>query len=308
MMQNTYITQMAVIFILIALGYIANKRRMLDAELCRRLSDLVIRIACPCLILSSVMGDVVPRRELVPQLLFVGFLTHALLAGLGVALPRLCCRRQSADRGIYGFMIAFGNIGFIGYPIVASLFGQHAIFYASVLMLPYTVFAFTVGFWFISGDKRCIHLNRSVLLSPMMVASMLAILIVCVGVTNFPPVISRSVRLVGDITVPCALLVIGSSLADVPFAQLWRKPSLFAVSVLRLIAVPLGIYVLTMYIGLDATTNSINAVLTAMPVSTYGTMFCYKFHRDEALMTEGTCLSTLLSIVSVPIVVSLINQ
>lgn len=307
-MQSTYAAQMAVIFILIALGYIANKRRLLDANFCQRLSDLVIRVACPCLILSSVMVGVAPRMELVPQLLFVGFLTHALLAGLGVALPRLFCRDASSDKGIYGFMIAFGNIGFIGYPVVASLFGTHAIFYASVLMLPYTVFAFTVGFWFISGDRRCIQLSRSVLLSPMMVASLWAILIVCAGTRNFPAVVRSSVKVVGDITVPCALLVIGSSLADVPFAQLWRKPSLFAVSVLRLVIVPLGIYALTNCIGLDATTNSVNTVLTAMPVSTYGTMFCYKFHRNEALMTEGTCLSTLLSAISVPLLVNLINH
>lgn len=305
-MEKTFTSQMLVIFILIAVGYFCKKRHIVDTDFCRRLSDFVIRIACPCLILSSVVGSYVPRRELVLPLLLVGFATHAVLSAVGVALPRLACR-QSPDKGIYGFMLAFGNIGFIGYPVVSSLFGTEAVFYASILMLPYTVFAFTVGFWFVSGDKRCVHLNRSILLSPMMSASLIAILMVCLNVTNVPAVVSRSLVLVGGITVPCALLIIGASLADVPLMSLCSKPSLFVVSVVRLLVVPLCVYVLTAEAGLDTTVNNINTVLTAMPVSTYGTMFCYKFHRDDALMTEGTCLSTLLSIISVPVLVHFIS-
>ena len=119
------IIQIAIVFILIAIGYAANKLKVLDEEFNRKLSKLVILIACPCLVLYSVMGESVPQRGLILPLLLIGLLSHALLLTAGVLLPRLFCRCPTR-RGIYSFMIAFSNIGFIGYPIVAAIFGIHA--------------------------------------------------------------------------------------------------------------------------------------------------------------------------------------
>lgn len=299
------ITQVAIVFTLIAFGYVANKLRILDEGFNRKLSRLVILIACPCLVLSSVMGESVPQRGLILPLLLIGLLSHALLLTAGVLLSRLFCR-CTTRRGIYSFMIAFSNIGFIGYPVVAAIFGIHALFYASILMLPYTLFAFTAGIYFVSGGKEGVRFDYRVLLSPMMAASLLAIVMVCTDMTDVPVLIFRPLQLVGDITVPVALLVIGSSLAEVPFRGIWTHKSLYAVSFLRLLLLPLLIYSLAAALHFDKSVNQINTVLMAMPVSTYGTMFCYKAGKDDTLMTLGTCLSTVLSIASIPLLVRLI--
>lgn len=119
------ITQIAIVFILIAIGYAANKLKVLDEGFNRKLSRLVILIACPCLVLYSIMGESVPQRGLILPLLLIGLLSHALLLTAGVLLPRLFCRCPTR-RGIYSFMIASSNIGFIGYPVVAAIFGIHA--------------------------------------------------------------------------------------------------------------------------------------------------------------------------------------
>ncbi|MGN0214854.1 MAG: AEC family transporter [Muribaculaceae bacterium] len=299
------ITQIVIVFILIGIGYAANRLKILDANFNRKLSRLVILTACPCLVLSSVMGESVPQCGLILPLLLIGLLSHALLAVAGILLPRLFCRLPT-QRGIYGFMIAFSNIGFVGYPVVAAIFGTHAVFYASILMLPYTLFAFTVGMSFVSGEKGLAHFDYHVLMSPIMSASMLAIVMVCTGMTDAPVLVSRPLQLVGGITVPVALLVIGSSLAEVPFSRMWTKKSLYAVSFLRLLLLPLLLYLLADALHFNQSVNRINTVLMAMPVSTYGTMFCYKAGRDDSLMTLGTCLSTLLSIVSIPLLTRLI--
>lgn len=296
--------QMAVLFILIAVEYVARRAGLMDDVFNARLSSWVIAVACPCLVLSSVMGDTLPDIRMVPPLLAVGFGSHILLTFMGYQLPRRFCRVK-ARRGVYGFMITFGNIGFIGYPVVSALFGRHAVFYASILMLPYTVFAFTYGISMVSGQRQ--QFNFRVLCSPMMVASLLAILIVLAGWHHFPIILSRPLHLVGDVTVPLALAIIGSSLAKVPLRGLWDKPSLYALSLQRLIIAPVGIFVLAAFCGLDMRVNEINAVLTAMPVSTYGTMFCYRCGKDDTLMTQGTCLTTLLSMATVPLLVMMLR-
>lgn len=124
----------------------------MDADFDRKLSVFVINVACPSLILSSVMGDTLPDKHLILPLLIVGFATYVVLIGAGFLLPRYLPVKVT-DRGIYSFMLAFGNVGFIGYPIVASIFGASAVFYASILNFPSTLLIFVFGTLFISGDQ-----------------------------------------------------------------------------------------------------------------------------------------------------------
>ncbi len=129
--MDAIVTQMIILFILVIIGYYLSKKKMMDADFDRKLSGLVIHVMCPSLILSSVMGDTLPDKHLILPLLIVGFATYAVLIGLAFLLPRYLPVLPS-DRGIYSFMLAFGNVGFIGYPIVASIFGASAVFLVPV--------------------------------------------------------------------------------------------------------------------------------------------------------------------------------
>ena len=120
--MDAIVTQMIILFVLVIFGYCLSKKKMMDAEFDRKLSELVINVTCPSLILSSVMGDTLPDKDLILPLLVVGFATYVVLIGAAFLLPHVLPVRPS-ERGIYSFMLAFGNVGFIGYPIVASIFG-----------------------------------------------------------------------------------------------------------------------------------------------------------------------------------------
>ena len=175
--MDAIVTQMIILFILVIVGYYLSKKKMMDADFDRKLSRVVINVTCPCLILSSVMGDTLPDKELILPLLVVGFFTYVILIGAGFLLPRYL-PVQPSERGIYSFMLAFGNVGFIGYPIVASIFGASAVFYASILNFPSTLLIFVFGTLFISGGEGKMRFDWSTLYCPPMIASYLSILIV----------------------------------------------------------------------------------------------------------------------------------
>ena len=141
------------------------------------------------------MGDTLPDKKLILPLLVVGFATYVVLIGLAFLLPRYLPVKLS-DRGIYSFMLAFGNVGFIGYPIVASIFGASAVFYASILNFPSTLLIFVFGTLFISGGQGKMHFDWRTLYCPAMIASYLSILIVVTGWVP-PRVISTPVCSVG---------------------------------------------------------------------------------------------------------------
>lgn len=297
--MNAIVTQMIILFILVVVGYSISKRKMMDAEFDRKLSVFVINVACPCLILSSVMGDTLPDKHLILPLLIVGFATYVILIGAGFLLPRYLPVKVS-DRGIYSFMLAFGNVGFIGYPIVASIFGSNAIFYASILNFPSTLLIFVFGTIFISGGQGKTRFKWDTLYCPPMIASYLSILIVATGWVP-PQIISTPCTLLGNMTVPSALLIIGSSIAQIPIRHMVGTPSIYITAALRLFIIPLLILYLSRLCHVDPVIADINVVLAAMPVASYGTLFCIQYEKGETIMAQGTFLTTLLSVVTIPL-------
>ena len=163
--MNAIVTQMVILFIIVIIGYFLSKKKMMDADFDRKLSVLVINVTCPSLILSSVMGDTLPDKSFILPLLIVGFATYIVLIGGAFLLPRLL-PVKAADRGIYSFMLAFGNVGFIGYPIVASIFGANAVFYACILNFPSTLLIFVFGTLFVSGGEGKVRFDWRTLYCP----------------------------------------------------------------------------------------------------------------------------------------------
>lgn len=294
---------MVVLFFIVVLGYVLCKLGYMGDKFDQKLSAIVIDITCPALILSSVMGDVLPDRTLILPLLGVGFLTYFILLVFGFFVPRLITKNHD-DQGMIGFALMFANVGFIGYPIVSSIFGPKAIFYAALLNMPNTFFIFTAGVMLVKGEYSIRQLNPKVLFSPAMIAAFVAALIVALNL-HTPDLIARPITMVGNITVPAALMVIGSSMARLPLKQIIGSWKVYVSSAVRLVVVPVSLYFLFRVCGVSDAINDINTVVIAMPVASFGTMFCMKYGRNPALMTEITFITTVASILTIPLITML---
>lgn len=291
-------TQMVVLFLIVIAGFIAHKCKLMGGDFDRKLSNFVIQVTCPCLIISSTMGDTMPDRSLIAPLLIVGSLTYVFLIVIASFLPRIMPVKKE-DRGMYSFMIAYANVGFIGYPIITAIFGSSAVFYACILNVPNTLTIFIWGVLFVTGTKAG-KFNWKLLYSPAMIATYVSIAIVACG-WKAPAFISQPFSLLGNMTVPSALLVIGSSIAGIPIRRMMGSIGTYTVCAIRLFAVPVSVLYLAQWAGVNRTVAGINAVLVGMPVASFGTMFCLKYGKDETVMSQGTFWSTLLSVVSIPL-------
>lgn len=297
-MQNLEV--MVMLFTMVILGYTACKLGYMGDKFDKKLSSIVVDITCPLLVLSSVMGDEMPDRSLILPLVGVGFLTYIILLVFGFWVPRFISKNHD-DQGMIGFSLMFANVGFIGYPIVASIFGPKAVFYAALLNVPNTFFIFTAGVMLVKGEYSIRQFNPKVLLSPALIGAFIAALLVAFGV-HTPEMIARPITMVGNITVPAALLIIGSSMARLPLREIIGSGKVYATSFLRLVIVPLSVYFLFRLCGVNTLINNINTVVIAMPVTSFGTMFCMKYGRNPSLMTEATFITTLFSIVTIPLI------
>lgn len=296
-------TMMVVLFLLVIAGFIAHKAGIMGGEFDRRLSNLVILVTCPCLILSSTMGDTMPDRRHILPLLLIGACTYAFLITAARFIP-LIMPINRADRGIYSFMLTFANVGFIGYPVVASIFGSSAVFYACILNVANTLSVFIWGVMFITGGKSS-GFNLRLLFSPAMTATYISILIVVFG-WRLPDTVNRAFTMLGDTTVPASLLIVGSGIAGVPTKRMLGSRGVYMMCVFRLFILPVAVFLLLVAAGVDRTIAGINMILIGMPVASFGTMFCMKYGHDETVMSQGTFISTLLAVVSIPLLTMII--
>ena len=294
---------------LVVVGYVAGKLGYLGGDFDRQLSSVVINITCPALILSSAMTGELPDRRYILPLLLISTLPYILLAAAGFWLPRLLTKRRD-DEGAIGFALMFGNVGFMGYPVVASIFGPEAVFYAAVLNVVNTFAVFTLGTILITGRNEVEgeRFQKKVLYSTPMLAAYLTMAIVALEIDNIPAVVSQPLSMLGAITVPAALLIIGSSMSHLSLRTMLGNRTVYATTLLRLVLLPVGVHYLMRLVGFDPFVVNINTLVIAMPVATYGTILCLKYKKDTTMITEVTFVTTLLAMVSIPLLVTLLGM
>lgn len=297
---------MMTLFALVVVGYIAGKQDYLGGDFDRQLSRLVINITCPALILSSAMTGELPDRRFILPLLLISIITYLLLAGVAFLLPRYLTKNK-ADEGVIGFALMFGNVGFMGYPVVASIFGHEAVFYAAVLNVVNTFTVFTVGTILITGrgELKQERFEKKVLYSTPMLSAYLTMAIVALRIDNIPAAISQPLTMLGNITVPAALLIIGSSMSNLSLRTMLGNRTVYVTTLLRLAVLPVAVHFLMRALGFSDFVVNINTVVIAMPVATYGTILCLKYEKDTTTITEVTFISTLLSMLTIPLLVSM---
>lgn len=298
------ITVMATLFVIVIVGYMAGKLGYMGGDFDRKLSSLVLNWTCPALILSSAMTGELPDRRFILPLLAISVVTYVVLTGVAFWLPRFLTKRKE-DEGVVGFAMMFGNVGFMGYPVVASIFGHEAVFYAAVINVVNTFAVFTVGTVLVTGKTEVEgpRFQKKVLYGSPMLSAYLTMLIVALQIENIPAFISQPLTMIGNITVPAALLIIGSSMSQLPLKALMGNTTVYVTTVMRLAVVPIAMYFLCMLLGFDPYVVNINTVVIAMPVATYGTILCLKYGRDTSLMAEVTFITTLLSMITIPLLV-----
>ena len=297
-------TTMCSLIIIVIAGFISHKRGIINEEFERKLSGFVIKVTCPALLISSTMGDKMPDREHIPMLLLVSLLTYVILIPLAYIQPVLM-RVKRDLRGMYSFMLTYSNVGFIGYPVVASIFGPDAVFYACILNVFNTITVFIWGVMFISGENLKNGFRFRLFVSPAMIATYISVIIVILNL-HTPKAIAMPLSILGNMTVPSSLIVIGAALAEIPTRKMVGTPHIFIMCFLKLLVLPLLVYYAMIMVGIDTRISSINMILIAMPVASFGTMFCMQMGKDETTMSQGTFWTTLLSVVSIPLLAMLI--
>jgi predicted permease len=299
MNYSALVNKMIVLFLTLAVGYFAARRRLMNEDTNRHLSKLLVNITNPLLILASVLTGTHPLTNLQVLLLtLTAACGYFVLIALSFFLPKLL--RVPPDKaGTYRFLLIFSNVGFVGYPIVQALFGDGAMFYVTIYVMAFQLFVWSYGVHLIADPEAKFQFKWDILKRPCFIASILAYILYFTRL-QLPAVIGQAASYVGDLTSPISMLIIGCALAQMPLRRVFSSWRLYVLAAVKMIVIPTAAYFALRLVFRDQLMLGIAVIMLCMPSATNTAIISYEYGGDGELASSGVFLTTLLSVVSIP--------
>ncbi|MBE6767738.1 MAG: AEC family transporter [Ruminococcaceae bacterium] len=303
MLENflTVGTQVLVLFLLIGVGVVCTKAKLLSAAAVRCMADVVLYFATPCVIIRSFQR---PLTAALMKDLGVAALAAVGVHLLGIALAHLLCRdKEESRRAVLRFGVVFSNAGYMAIPLQQAILGDDGVFFGAVFVAVFNIVLWTYGVGVMSGGVKALSL-RKVLLNPGLIGVTLGLFFLLGGIT-LPTVIASPVSHLANLNTPVPMLIIGYYLAGANIKEALRDRSAYLTIALRLALIPLITLGVLWVCGIRGTVLVSAVIGASAPVATATTMFAAKFDRSPTLSVNLVVLSTLLSAVTMPLIVGL---
>lgn len=300
------LNQMIKFFLIMALGYFLFKKDFTDREFNKKLSRILLNVTLPALILNSVLAQTDrPAVTAVIYVFFTAAVMYLILPFAGLAAARFFPVEKEL-KSIYSFMTAYGNIGFMGFPIIDALYGDTAVLYTAIFNIMFNLSCYTLGTVIMTKNSETgAKMNLCHLLNPGFILSFSSILIYFIN-PSFPKVITDTIGTVGSITTPLAMLLIGSTLATNSVREIFSSRFLYLFAAFRQIILPLLSLALIHLLLKDELIRNVTFIMMLMPAANSCVMFADEYGADEKLASKCVFLTTLLSIITIPLGVSLL--
>ena len=291
------------LFLLLILGFVLFKCHIFDEYTNKKISALIVNVASPMLIISSIAGVEGSNKSIVFLMIGAGILMYIGFIILGKIINRIFPFPKK-DWPVYECMVVFANTGFMGYPVLLDVFGQEAVFYASLIHMAFNFFVYTYAIMCLTkGDDSEFKLNFKQLLTPGIILIFVGIFIYLFDI-QLPSVLMDTINSVGSLTAPLSMMMIGSSLAVYPIKDSFTDWRSYVFAFVRLIIVPFVTMIVCRLLHINPYYANITIITNAMPVGSMVLMLATQYNANVKIVTKNIVVSTLLSVITIPIVVA----
>lgn len=297
--------QMLVLFLMMFIGWYCGKRGYLDDSSMKQVSWIVVNVANPALILSAGVGGErgIDGKNLVLAL-FVSVVLFAALIAVA-ELAGCICKRKVEDIGVYKAMLVFSNMGFMGFPLLEVMYGSEALLYGSLFLFPFNILIYSYGIRIMKKTKDRESFRIKSICNVGLAAAVISL---CVYLADIPmPFFAVSVvEKLSSLTAPLSMMVIGHSLVPIKLKKLFTDVRLLVFSAVKLIVIPaVGILLLKIFLQ-DEVLLSVCFIILATPAASMTAMLAEQADGNSELAAKGVGLTTLLSVVTLPLVACLL--
>lgn len=295
MITQILLQQTIIMFALMLLGLLLSRRGMITEQGSRDLSNVLLYAVIPCVILRSYMSEFSMEKL---RAMGLSALIAIIAFAASIAVAYLTCGTRHR---IENFAVAFGNAGFIGIPLVTAVFGPEAAFYVVSFSTFANLLQWTYGIVIISGKKETMNL-RMVFVNPVFISMVIGIALFVLQPT-LPTVVTGTIGYIADGNTVLAMIILGYYLSKVQLRGLFADVRLYLFSALRLLVVPaVTILVFLPFPFARGEITLITLIAAATPIASSTAIFAQKFDQDYRRAVSYVCLSTILSVATLPLV------
>ena len=293
------LSQVAVLLILIALGFTFTKLNMINAAGAKVLTDLVLYAATPCVIITSFMR---PFEKSAARGLLIATVAAVLAHAAFIVLSLLIIKSGDVKRErVLRFAAIFGNCGFMALPLQQALLGSEGVFYGSSVVAVFNIFVWSFGIYLMSGNKSYVK-PKALALSPSIIAILLGIVIFLLSLP-VPEIIKSPANFMAGLNTPLPMIVIGYHLAKSDILKGLRDKGAVFASFLKLVAYP-ALALAVMYIcGIHGNILISLTIALSSPIAAMTAMFSAKFGNDTPLAATMVSTSHIISILTMPLII-----
>ena len=301
---SVLIPKMIVFVVLMVIGYLCAKTNFAGREFTKDASKMVINVFMSATIINSVL--VSDARLSGGELLQV-MLVLCMSVGVCWVLGAVSCRLVGlGDKApLFELLIAVMNNMFIALPVVETLFGSQAVFYCSLSCIPFNVLLYTFGIYRLQGGEGKGSVRLRDIFSVPLLATLLALVIFLLH-PPVPPVVKELTSTMAAATMPLSMIVIGSSLGSVSLLDAFKKGKLYLMCAIRLLLCPLLVWLLAGLMTDDLMLRVTATIIAAAPSGVIVSVLAIQYDRDAVFTSEGILLSTVFSMLTIPLIVSII--
>lgn len=284
-------------------GLIARKKNLINDELSRGLSNLVVNIGLPALVISSfiikfsydLMGNMM-------RILAISILFHVTV----ILLSKIILSKFSIDKQkILKFMFIFPNSGAMGIPLVYLLYGQTGVLYLSIFLIPYQILFWTYGEGLFSHEKGSITIKKY-LNNPNIIAVVIGLFIFVLSI-KIPFMVRETLGDIGSITLPLSMMIIGEKVATMKLKEVIMEKDVYFCSVIRLVIAPIIMFSILVLFNATPLIKNICIAAEVIPTATVTVLFCEKYHGNAILASKCILVSHILSIFTIPVMLMLLR-
>ncbi len=298
------IYQMFILFSLMVIGFAARKFGVLSHAANGEISRLILKICMPAFILSSMnfefSADMMRDANLLIVMSFIVYGASIIISKIysGVTKP------DKKSKSVIEYVIIFSNSGFMGYPVIAMALGDKGVFYAAMYNLSFNVVVWTYGALLFSGEKLSFRALKH-LVQPATVAIVVGY-VMFISSMSFPAPILSLLKMVGGMTTPLSMMFIGAVLTEIDVRTSLKNGHVYMTSAIRLLLLPFLTYLVLTAIRLTGYTLMIPVIITGMPAAVNTAILASDFGADYKMASLLVFISTLFSMVTIPLMIQLV--
>ncbi|MGI6084489.1 MAG: AEC family transporter [Acetivibrionales bacterium] len=294
------LNQATILSIISLIGYMAGKYGIIDEAGSKKLSEVLLFITSPMMVLRSFFIEF-SKARLINILWMVG--SSALMFIISIALAQIIYRNFNSNiRPVMRTTAVFSNCAYMGLPLISAFWGDEGVFFGSFYIVVFHTFLWSYGYAVYGAVESKVNMVKNVLTKPSLIALYLGLLIFFSKIP-VPDVINSAVSIVGSVTMPLSMLIIGGIISRTKFSTLFNDWRVYLVAVIRLIFMPFIAFLLAYLAKIPPLPASVMIIAISMPVAANIPIFAEKFGKDSSFASKCVTISTLFSIFTSPVII-----